>query len=45
MLQLITVMDKILKAVKLDFKILTYKVIACSKDDGIMEFVPGSATV
>jgi hypothetical protein len=33
-------MDKLLKDVNLDFKFTLYKLLACSKRDGIMEFVP-----
>ena len=38
-------MDSLLKQVNLDFKFTAYKVLAFSKDDGMLEFVNGSKTV
>jgi len=38
-------MDSIWKDVNIDFKFTCYKVLACSKNDGVMEFVVGSSTV
>lgn len=32
-------MDDLLKVINLDFKFTAYKLLACSKVDGIMEFV------
>lgn len=38
-------MDRIWIDVALDFQFTCYKVLAHSKNDGIMEFVEGSSTV
>ena len=38
-------MDNILKKVNLDFEFTTYKVLATSKSDGFVEFVPNSRTI
>jgi len=38
-------MDTLLKAVNLDFKFTTYRALACTKKDGIMEFVENSSTI
>ena len=38
-------MDNLLKQVNLDFKFTAYKVLAFSKEDGMLEFVPDSKTV
>ncbi len=40
-----TLMDSLLRAVNLDFKFTAYRALACSKRDGIMEFVSDSSTV
>lgn len=44
-LQIITLMDNLLKQVNLDFKFTAYKTLAFSKQDGMLEFVNGSKTV
>jgi phosphatidylinositol 3-kinase len=44
-LSLFTLMDRLWKDVTLDFQFTCYKVLACSKNDGVMEFVEGSSTV
>jgi len=38
-------MDSLLKEVNLDFKFTAYTAIACSRHDGIMEFVENSTTI
>jgi phosphatidylinositol 3-kinase len=38
-------MDSLLKDVNLDFKFTLYSCLACSKKDGIMEFVDGADTI
>lgn len=40
-----TLMDSLLKDVNLDFKFTLYRVLACSKQDGIMEFVDDADTI
>ena len=42
---MISIMDKILKVVNHDFRFTCYKALACSKKDGIMEFVENSKTI
>jgi len=44
-LQMISYMDSILKKVHLDYEFTTYKVLATSKSDGFVEFVPNSTTI
>ena len=44
-LQMISIMDKILKVVNYDFRFTCYKALACSNKDGIMEFVENSKTI
>jgi phosphatidylinositol 3-kinase len=44
-LQMFTLMDSLLKDVNLDFKFTLYKVLACTKKDGIMEFVADADTI
>lgn len=44
-LQMFTLMDSLLREVNLDFKFTAYRALACSKADGIMEFVEHSNTV
>jgi phosphatidylinositol 3-kinase len=44
-LQIISYMDNLLKRVNLDFEFTTYKVLATSKNDGFVEFVPNSLTI
>lgn len=38
-------MDNLLKEVNLDFKFTTYKTLAFSKTDGMLEFVADSKTI
>ena len=38
-------MDSLLKEVNLDFHYTCYKVLACSKSDGLLEFVPECMTI
>jgi phosphatidylinositol 3-kinase len=44
-LQIISYMDNLLKKVHLDFEFTTYKVLATSKSDGFVEFVPNCNTI
>ena len=44
-LQMISYMDSLLKKVHLDYEFTTYKVLATSKSDGFVEFVPNSRTI
>ena len=44
-LQMINYMDSLLKNVHLDYEFTTYKVLATSKSDGFVEFVPNSRTI
>jgi phosphatidylinositol kinase/protein kinase (PI-3 family) len=44
-LQIIQLMDNLLKQINLDFKFTAYKVLAFSKDDGMLEFVKESYTI
>ena len=44
-LQMINYMDSLLKSVHLDYEFTTYKVLATSKSDGFVEFVPNSRTI
>ena len=44
-LQIISFMDALLKRVNLNFEFTTYKVLATSKTDGFVEFVPGCMTI
>ncbi len=44
-LQIISLMDSLLQQVNLDFKFTAYKVLAFSKDDGMLEFVKESSTI
>ena len=44
-LQMINYMDSLLKKVHLDYEFTTYKVLATSKSDGFVEFVPNSKTI
>jgi len=43
--QLFAVMDRVLKNVGLDLKFSIYNVISCTKDDGVLQFVPDSVTI
>ena len=45
MLQMISLMDHLLQDIRLDFKFTAYKVLAMSKSDGMIEFVPESKTI
>jgi phosphatidylinositol 3-kinase len=42
---MISLMDNLLKQINLDFKFTAYKVLAMSKTDGMLEFVPESKTI
>ena len=44
-LQMINYMDSLLKNVHLNYEFTTYKVLATSKSDGFVEFVPNSKTI
>ena len=44
-LQMINYMDSLLKKVHLNYEFTTYKVLATSKSDGFVEFVPDSKTI
>lgn len=44
-LQIIQLMDQVLKGVNQNFKLTPYKTLACSKDDGFLEFVPHTKTI
>jgi phosphatidylinositol 3-kinase len=44
-MQMISLMDSLLKKVNLDLKLLTYGILAVSKKDGIMEFVRNSMAI
>ncbi|EGR27588.1 phosphatidylinositol 3-kinase, putative [Ichthyophthirius multifiliis] len=44
-MQIFNLMDNLLKGVSQDFKLMPYKVLACSKSDGFMQFVPNSTTI
>ena len=44
-LQTINYMDSLLKKVHLDYEFTSYKVLATSKSDGFVEFVPNSITI
>jgi phosphatidylinositol 3-kinase len=44
-LQIISYMDRLLKSVHLDFNFTTYNVLATSKADGFVEFVPNSTPI
>ena len=39
-LEMFSLMDKILKDVNQDYRLTPYKALACSKSDGYVEFVP-----
>ena len=41
-MQLMQLMDRLLKKVNLNLRLLTYHVLAVTQTDGIMEFVPDS---
>ena len=44
-LQMINFMDSLLKKVHLNYEFTSYKVLATSKSDGFVEFVPNSRTI
>lgn len=44
-MQLVSLMDELLKKVNLDLKLLTYGILAIGPTDGIMEFVEGSMPI
>lgn len=44
-MQIIQLMDNLLKQINLDFKFTPYKVLAFSKEDGMLEFVKDSHTI
>ena len=44
-LQMINFMDSLLKKVHLNYEFTSYKVLATSKSDGFVEFVPNSKTI
>lgn len=44
-MQLIALMDRLLKKVNLDLKLLTYGILAVGQNDGLMEFVVGSMPI
>ena len=43
-LEMFSLMDKLLKGVNQDYKLTPYKALACSKSDGFVEFVPKTRT-
>lgn len=43
-LEMFSLMDKLLKGVNQDYKLTPYKALACSKSDGFVEFVPRTRT-
>lgn len=44
-LQLFSIMDTVLKEVSLDLHFTIYNLIAMTKDDGLLQFVPNSKTI
>lgn len=44
-MQMVNLMDSLLKKVNLDLKLLTYGILASGQKDGMMEFVAGSAEI
>ncbi|CAM9225302.1 unnamed protein product [Ectocarpus fasciculatus] len=44
-MQMINLMDSLLKKVNLDLKLLTYGILASGQKDGMMEFVAGSSEI
>jgi phosphatidylinositol 3-kinase len=44
-LQMIDLMDFVLKQINLDFKFTVYNVLAHSESDGMLEFVPNCSTI
>ena len=43
-LEMFSLMDKLLKGVNQDYKLSSYKTLACSKSDGFVEFVSKTRT-
>ncbi len=44
-IQMINVIDNLLKRINVDLEFTAYKVLACSNDDGILEFINNAKTV
>jgi len=44
-MQMISLMDGLLRKVNLDLRVLTYGILAVGPNDGIMEFVPGAMAI
>ncbi|CAD8088581.1 unnamed protein product [Paramecium primaurelia] len=44
-MQIFNLMDELLKGVSQDMKLLPYRILACSKSDGFLEFVPDNVTL
>jgi|DEB19_MinimDraft_2_1074335.scaffolds.fasta_scaffold262486_1 phosphatidylinositol kinase/protein kinase (PI-3 family) len=42
---MIDVIDNLLKKINVDLQFTAYKVLACSNDDGVLEFISGAKTV
>ena len=42
---MISLMDNLLKQINLDFQFTAYKILAMSRNDGMLEFVPDSKTI
>ncbi|KAG9294695.1 hypothetical protein G9A89_008174 [Geosiphon pyriformis] len=42
-IQIITLMDKLLRKENLDLKLQPYKVLACGSDHGLMQYIPSSS--
>lgn len=43
-LEMFSLMDRLLKGVNQDYKLTPYKALSCSKSDGYVEFVPETKT-
>lgn len=44
-LQMFRLMDRIFRKENLDLRLITYRVVATGRDDGLVEFIPSSALV
>jgi len=44
-LQIIALMNSLLKSINLDLKLTPYRALACGKEDGYLEFCPNSKTI
>ena len=44
-IQALNLINQVLKNINIDLKLSPYKVLACSKEDGFMEYVPNSKTI